>query len=113
MTGQPEPEPAPPGGARPGEAVPAETILVGQPDGEALLEAVNLTAGYGDLAAVRDASLRLHRGEIVAVVGPNGAGKTTTMHALVGELPPMRGEVRWLGRQVSSPLHRRVREGLG
>ena len=84
-----------------------------QPAGEVLLEAVNLTAGYGDLAAVRDANLRLHRGEIVAVVGPNGAGKTTTMHALVGELPLMRGEVRWLGRKVSSPLHRRVREGLG
>ena len=83
------------------------------PTDEVLLEAVNLTAGYGDLAAVRDANLRLHRGEIVAVVGPNGAGKSTTMHALVGELPPMRGEVRWLGRQVSSPLHRRVREGLG
>jgi branched-chain amino acid transport system ATP-binding protein len=109
MTGQPEPEPAPPGGAGPSEAVPAETI----PDGEVLLEAVNLTAGYGDLAAVRDANLRLHRGEIVAVVGPNGAGKTTTMNALVGELPAMNGEVRWLGRPVSSPLHRRVREGLG
>ena len=83
------------------------------PAREVLLEAVGLTAGYGDLAAVRDASLVLHRGEIVAVVGPNGAGKTTTMHALVGELTPMRGEVRWLGRRVSSPLHRRVREGLG
>ena len=61
MTGQPEPEPAP-GGARPGEAVPAETIPAGRTDGEVLLEAVNLTAGYGDLAAVRDANLRLHRG---------------------------------------------------
>lgn len=93
------------------KAVPART-RDGQV-GEVLLEAINLTAGYGDLAAVRDANLRLHRGEIVAVVGPNGAGKTTTMHALVGELPPMRGEVRWLGRRVSTPVHRRVREGLG
>src|SRR4030088_61638 len=79
---------------------------------DVLLEAVDLTAGYGDLAAVRDANLRVHRGEIVAVVGPNGAGKTTTMHALVGELTPMRGEVRWLGRRGTSPVHRRVREGL-
>jgi branched-chain amino acid transport system ATP-binding protein len=79
---------------------------------DVLLEAVDLTAGYGDLAAVRDANLRVHRGEIVAVIGPNGAGKTTTMHALVGELTPMRGEVRWLGRRVTSPVHRRVREGL-
>jgi branched-chain amino acid transport system ATP-binding protein len=85
----------------------------GGPGGsEVLLEAVDLTAGYGDLAAVRDANLRVHRGEIVAVVGPNGAGKTTMMHALAGELTPMRGEVRWLGRRISSPMHRRVREGL-
>jgi branched-chain amino acid transport system ATP-binding protein len=107
MSGQPESLPQ-------HEAAQAATAHRGdEPTGEVLLEAVNLTAGYGDLAAVRDANLRLHRGEIVAVVGPNGAGKSTTMHALVGELPPMRGEVRWLGRQVSSPLHRRVREGLG
>jgi branched-chain amino acid transport system ATP-binding protein len=107
MTGQPEPL------SQDAEPGPAAVPQGGQLVGEVLLEAVNLSAGYGDLAAVRDANLRLHRGEIVAVVGPNGAGKTTTMHALVGELSPMGGEVRWLGRQVSSPLHRRVREGLG
>jgi branched-chain amino acid transport system ATP-binding protein len=108
MTGHPEP---PPQGKVTESAVAAQHQS--QPTGEILLEAVGLTAGYGDLAAVRDATLRLHRGEIVAVVGPNGAGKTTTMHALVGELTPMGGEVRWLGRRVSSPLHQRVREGLG
>jgi branched-chain amino acid transport system ATP-binding protein len=77
-----------------------------------LLEAEALTAGYGELAAVRDVNLHLKRGEIVAVVGPNGAGKTTTMFALTGELSPMSGSVRWLGQPVSTPLHRRVREGL-
>lgn len=107
MTGQPEQ-------LAQGEAPQAAMDSRGQQSvSEVLLEAVNLTAGYGDLAAVRDANLRLHCGEIVAVVGPNGAGKTTTMHALVGELPAMGGEVRWLGRRVSSPLHRRVHEGLG
>jgi branched-chain amino acid transport system ATP-binding protein len=80
---------------------------------DCLLEAVDLSAGYGDLAAVRGTNLTLRRGEIVAVVGPNGAGKTTTMHALAGELTPMTGEVRWLGRTVSTPMHRRVRQGLG
>jgi branched-chain amino acid transport system ATP-binding protein len=79
---------------------------------DCLLEAEGLTAGYGDLAAVRDIDLSLHRGEIVAVVGPNGAGKTTTMSALVGELIPMKGHVRWLGSLVATPLHHRVRQGL-
>ena len=56
-----------------------------------LVEAPDLSAGYGDLAAVRDLDLTVAPGEIVALLGPNGAGKTTTLLTLAGELAPLAG----------------------
>jgi branched-chain amino acid transport system ATP-binding protein len=80
---------------------------------EPVLKARQLTAGYGELAAVRGVDLVVHAGEIVALLGPNGAGKTTTLATLAGVRPPLAGEVQFLGRPVTSPLHARVRAGLG
>ena len=77
------------------------------------LEARGLSAGYGDLAAVRDLDLALHTGEIIAIFGPNGAGKTTTLLTLAGALPPLKGDVLWRGQRTTRPLHRRVRDGMG
>jgi branched-chain amino acid transport system ATP-binding protein len=77
-----------------------------------LLEARGLSAGYGALAAVRDLDLQVHAGEVIALLGANGAGKTTTLLTLAGEIQPMAGEVRWLGKRSISPLFRRAREGL-
>ena len=48
------------------------------------LSASNLTVSLGTKEIVRDASLSLNAGELVALVGPNGAGKTTLMRALAG-----------------------------
>jgi branched-chain amino acid transport system ATP-binding protein len=78
-----------------------------------LLEARDLTAGYGDLAAVRNVCLKLREREIVAIFGPNGAGKTTTLKTLAGALPPLSGEVLWKGKTTRAPLFRRVRDGMG
>ncbi|MGI5144433.1 MULTISPECIES: ABC transporter ATP-binding protein [unclassified Streptomyces] len=77
-----------------------------------VLEAVELTAGYGDLAAIRDVSLTVRRGEIVALFGANGAGKTTTLMAMVGALARMGGEVRWRDAGTSEPLYKLARRGL-
>jgi branched-chain amino acid transport system ATP-binding protein len=77
-----------------------------------LLEARDLTAGYGDLAAVRGVDIRVCPGEVIALFGPNGAGKTTTLLTMAGELPPLGGEVRWLGAPTRAPLHHRVRQGM-
>jgi sulfate-transporting ATPase len=81
--------------------------------GDVLLESSALSAGYGDIAVVRDLDLRVRGGEVVALVGPNGAGKTTTLLTLAGDLAPLDGEVRWLGAPSTTPLHQRAREGLG
>ncbi|MFJ1807674.1 MULTISPECIES: ABC transporter ATP-binding protein [unclassified Streptomyces] len=71
-----------------------------------------LSAGYGSRPVVHDLDLEVRPGEVVALLGPNGAGKTTTLRALSGDLAPLGGEVRWLGRPGRTPLHRRAREGL-
>jgi len=77
-----------------------------------VLEGVRLSAGYGKLPVIRDLDLRVGAGEVVALVGPNGAGKTTTLKTLGGYLKPSAGTVRWNGHDVSSPPHKRARDGL-
>ena len=63
--------------------------------------AKNVTVRLGAREIVRDASLTLNAGELVALVGPNGAGKTTLMRALAG-LIPADGTIALDGRPLSS-----------
>jgi branched-chain amino acid transport system ATP-binding protein len=77
-----------------------------------VLELRGIGAGYGDLSAIRDVSLSVQRGEVVALFGPNGAGKTTTLMATVGQLPRSSGDVLWCGSRWSRPMHRLARAGL-
>jgi branched-chain amino acid transport system ATP-binding protein len=65
------------------------------------------------MAIVRELDLKVDAGEVVALIGPNGAGKTTTLLTLAGELPPISGEVTFLGAPTKAPLFRRARRGLG
>ena len=58
-----------------------------------LLVADRLTRTFGDRVAVRDLSLSVGAGEIVALLGPNGAGKTTTMRMLAGLILPTAGTI--------------------
>ena len=79
----------------------------------AVLELIELNAGYGGVPVVRDVSLTVHAGEVVALLGANGAGKTTTLLTAAGVLRPARGEVRLLGHSVSGRRpHQIAREGL-
>jgi branched-chain amino acid transport system ATP-binding protein len=78
-----------------------------------LIEAVGLSTGYGKVAMVRDVDLHVDAGEVVALIGANGAGKTTTLLTLAGELTPLAGEVRFMGRPTKAPMHARCRQGLG
>ncbi len=77
-----------------------------------VLAVQNLSAGYGDLVAVREVSYEVRRGEIVAMFGANGAGKTTTLLATVGELPRLSGEVTWRGAPAKKSLYKLARQGL-
>jgi branched-chain amino acid transport system ATP-binding protein len=70
-------------------------------EGDALLEVRGLTVRYGEVAAVREVSLRVRRGRIATVIGPNGAGKTTLLAAVAGLLPRAAGEVLLDGRRIT------------
>jgi branched-chain amino acid transport system ATP-binding protein len=59
-----------------------------------------LDVRYGGVAAIRDVSLDVQRGEIVGLIGPNGAGKSTTLHAIMGAVPIHAGDVRHSGRSL-------------
>jgi branched-chain amino acid transport system ATP-binding protein len=65
-----------------------------------LLEVQGVHAAYGDLAVLRDVSLRIGAGEIVSVVGANGAGKTTLLRAIAGLLRPARGRILLDGERL-------------
>ena len=78
-----------------------------------LIELEGLHAGYAGVAVVRDLSLTVGPGEVVALLGPNGAGKTTTLLTISGLLAPLAGSVKVLGEQVDgSRPHRVARRGL-
>jgi branched-chain amino acid transport system ATP-binding protein len=65
-----------------------------------MLEVRSLEVRYGAVAAVRDLTLRIGKGELVGLIGPNGAGKSTTLHAITGLVQPHSGDVRLDGQSV-------------
>jgi ABC-type branched-subunit amino acid transport system ATPase component len=66
-----------------------------------LLRVEVITAGYGKLPIVREASFMVSPGELVAVIGPNGAGKSTALKAIMGLLKPTGGRVIFDGQEVT------------
>ena len=76
------------------------------------LDSVSYTYGSSDDAfAVRDVSLRIEPGQVVAMLGPNGAGKSTTLLLLLGMLPPRTGTVRLFGDTVTGGYNKAVAAG--
>jgi len=79
----------------------------------AMLEVRSLSAGYLGTPVVRDLSLHVDRGEVVALFGPNGAGKTTTLSAIAGLIEPLNGSVRFGDEDTTGrPAHRLARAGV-
>lgn len=83
-------------------------------DAVAGLQVRNLRKSYKKRLVIRDVSLNLGRGEVVALLGPNGSGKTTTFYAIAGLITPEAGQVLIDGRDVTAlPMYRRARLGIG
>ena len=73
----------------------ADLQLEGGPNsGKLVVDAKGISKRYGDKLILRDFSLRIQRGERVALVGPNGVGKTTLLNILIGQEDPDSGSVR-------------------
>jgi lipopolysaccharide export system ATP-binding protein len=82
--------------------------------GDAGLRIVNLRKSYRKRPVIRDVSMSLHRGEVVALLGPNGSGKTTCFYSIAGLVSAEGGNVMIDGRDVTGmPMYRRARMGIG
>ena len=72
-----------------------------------LLEIKDITVHYYKVPAVRNISITVEDGEIVALIGSNGAGKTTTLRAISGLKHPTTGEIRYKGERINKlPPHK-------
>src|SRR5680860_172642 len=79
--------------------------------GDIVLEAHDLTKGFGDRTLMRDLSFTLPRAGIVGVIGPNGVGKTTLFRQILGEQEPDSGELK-VGKTVKISYVDQSRGGL-
>lgn len=78
-------------------------IHMGEPEGEPLLDAVDLVAGYiPGVNILNGASLTLHEGEIVGIIGPNGAGKSTLLKSLFGLVHIHSGKLLLKGEDITN-----------
>ncbi|WP_444463561.1 LPS export ABC transporter ATP-binding protein [Rhodobacter capsulatus] len=78
------------------------------------LDVSSLRKSYRKRLVLRDVSLRLDRGEVVALLGPNGSGKTTCFYTIAGLVMPDAGRVSIDGIEATGlPMYRRARLGIG
>ncbi|EDZ43042.1 ABC transporter, ATP-binding protein [Rhodobacteraceae bacterium HTCC2083] len=83
-------------------------------EGSSGLRIVNLRKSYKKKVVIRDVSMTLDRGEVVALLGPNGSGKTTSFYTIAGLVYPEGGSVTIDGRVVTNlPMYRRAKLGIG
>jgi lipopolysaccharide export system ATP-binding protein len=83
-------------------------------DGHVGLRIEHLRKSYRKKVVIRDFSMHLDRGEVVALLGPNGSGKTTTFYAVAGLVTPEGGTVTVDGKDVTLlPMYRRAQLGIG
>ena len=79
------------------EMTPIGQVKIGEP----LLEVRNLSKNFGPVQALKDLTMMVRAGEVVALAGDNGAGKTTLIKAISGVYQPSSGEILLKGQKVS------------
>ncbi|HHT82390.1 MAG TPA: ABC transporter ATP-binding protein [Acholeplasmataceae bacterium] len=79
---------------------------------ELVLEIKDLVIDYGIIRAIKGISMKVHRGEIVAILGSNGAGKTTLIRSISGIVKVASGEILYKGQNIANMLPHKI-AGLG
>ena len=74
----------------------------------AMLELIDVHVRYGNIRALGGISLRIERGELVALIGSNGAGKSTTLRTISGLLRPTRGTITFEGADITNTATDRI-----
>lgn len=83
-------------------------------EGTSGLRIQGLRKSYKKKVVIRDVTMELQRGEVIALLGPNGSGKTTSFYAIAGLVYPEGGSVTIDGRDVTNlPMYRRAKLGIG
>ncbi len=78
-----------------------------------ILNIENINVYYGQIHALKDVSLKVDEGEIVALIGANGAGKTTTLRTISGLLRSKTGSIKLMGNDIShTEAHKLVSKGV-
>ncbi len=81
---------------------------------ETILKVDTVTKTFGGLHAVENVSFNIDIGEIVGLIGPNGAGKTTLFNVISGYYAPSKGNVYFMGEDVSGlPPYKLAIKGIG
>ena len=80
---------------------------------EIILEVKDIHCEYDNVPVLHGVSLRVCKGEIVAMVGSNGAGKTTTLRTIAGLLHPVSGSIRFMEKDITrTEAYALVRNGI-
>jgi branched-chain amino acid transport system ATP-binding protein len=78
-----------------------------------MLDARNISAGYGSKTVLHDVSVRIATGEIVAIIGANGAGKSTLINTLVGAITATQGAISLDEQPITGlPAYATAKRGL-
>ena len=79
-----------------------------------MIDVINVTQHYGVRPVLRDVTMHIERGELIALMGPNGMGKSTLMAVVAGVLPPTRGHVEIDGkrRRASDEIEAAIRKSV-
>ena len=67
-----------------------------------LLDVKDLTRQFGGVAAVKDVSFQVNKGDILGLIGPNGAGKSTTFNLITGFYKVSSGSIKYLNKDITN-----------